>query len=188
MKVSLLIAAVLAILIPMAASATTLGWQMATTGGTTTYTYTLNSSESGDSIISLHVYAPISPLFVTSGSADRGWAFTVGTDSETGCADIYWAAPDPLTQGLPDHGTMSMWMNVPSWTTPVFDYALPDCLGNWGYETLLYQDWGVLVSFPSVAVPAGVTAPAVPEPATVAGMVMGVGLLCGTWRRRAAKP
>ena len=187
MKVTLLIAAVLAILIPMAASATTLGWQMATTGGTTTYTYTLTSSESRDSIISLHVYAPISPLLVTSGSAERGWTLTVGTDSETGCADVYWSAPDPLTQGLPNNGTMQMWMNVPSWTTPVLDYVLPECFGNWGYETFMYQG-GVLVSFPSVAVPAGVTAPAVPEPASLAGMVMGIGLLCGTWRRRAARP
>lgn len=186
MKVTLLIAAVLTILIPSAVSATTLDWEKATVGGTTTYTYNLEcSDEFGFAITSLHIYAPISPELISSGWNNRGWSFAVDPDTETGGADIYWYCLDPGTQALPENESMTLSMAAPSWTTTVTDFEIPGTFGNWGYETELFEGY-VLVSFPSVGVPCG-TAPAAPEPASLAGIVTGIGLLCGMRRRRAAK-
>ena len=72
---SVAVLTVLAVVAASAASATTLGCNISTVGNLTTYTYTLTSTEYGDYITSLHVYAPI-PLDVINGwTAPGNWLF-----------------------------------------------------------------------------------------------------------------
>jgi len=164
--------AVLAVFIASAATATSLGCLVNTSGNLTTYTYTLRSTELGDYIISLHLYAPLDPLYIKQNTGPSNWLFgaVIDPDPEVG-TDIYWAADNPDTDGLANGRSLTFTLTVPSTCQKNDTYIVPGCFGNWGYET---QNWAgdVVVSFPSVSVPESV-----PEPASLMAVIMGCGLM-----------
>lgn len=176
MKSRIVVALVLlAIMVASAASATTLGCLKTTTGNQTTYTYTLTSSEIGDYITSLHIYAPLSPGLIQDHSSLANWSFDaiVDPDPEVG-TDIYWCADDIELYGLSNGTVQQFSITVPSWTSIDNNHILPGCLGNWGYDTESWPGY-TLISFPSVSVPEGV-----PEPGSI--MILAVGC-CGLMAR-----
>lgn len=176
MKATLAVAAALAVLVPVGAFANSLGTEIVTTGGSTTYNYTLTSNEDFDYLTSLHVYSPIPISLITGGSSEGGWTFDVGIDDETGWTDIFWYAPDPESDALEPGGSIVCSLVVPSSTWPHTGYTIPGTQGNWGYETYFFAELGVWVDMPSVPVPMGV-ATAVPEPASIAALLLGIGCL-----------
>lgn len=183
MKTRIVIAlAVLAIMVASAASATTLGCTKATAGNQTTYTYTITSTEYGDLITAVHIYAPLDIGLILGNTKPAHWSFDalVDPDPEVG-ADIYWYVDE--TYAIANGGKGIFSLTVPSWTTTVNDHVVPGCFGNWGYETASWPG-DVLVAFPSIAVPAGAAA-AVPEPSSLLALCAGFcGILGGLRRKR----
>jgi len=170
---------ILAAIAASAASATTLTGSKSTDGALTTYTYSLASTEFGDYITSVHVYAPLAVGLIQGYTGPVNWSFDafMDPDPEVG-ADIYWYADDYDLHGIPNGGHATFALTVPSWTSTDNGYIIPGCFGNWGYET---QSWpgAVLVSFPCVPVPEGV-----PEPACLIALATGCVALAGLRRAR----
>lgn len=176
MKGFLLLAALLlAAGVATSAGATSLNWDVTSVGDSTIYTYILDSTETGDYITSLHVYAPCKPNIVKAWSASEGWSFDSADDPDTGGADFYWYANDPAVNALADGDTLQVSFTVPLTAEQVDDFIVPTYLGNWGYESSNYAEWGVLVSFPSVPVPGA--SPAVPEPSGILALGAGITLM-----------
>lgn len=171
---------VLAVMVASAASATTLGCVKSTAGNLTTYTYTLTSTEYDDLVTSLHIYAPLSPGLIQAYTMPAHWSYDVVIDPEPEVGtDIYWYADDADLYGITNGGRGTFTLTVPSWTSTDSDHIVPGCFGNWGYETASWPG-DILVSFPSVPVPAGV-----PEPTSLMVLAAGCGLLARLRRRRA---
>jgi hypothetical protein len=168
---------VLAATAASAASATTLTGSTNTDGALTTYTYSLASTESGDYITSVHVYAQLAVGLIQGYTGPANWSFDAFMDPEVG-ADIYWYADDYDLHGIPNGGHATFILTVPSWTTTNNSYVIPGCFGNWGYETLSWPG-AVLVSLPSVPVPEGA-----PEPACLVALATGCAALAGLRRAR----
>ena len=171
---------ILAIMAASAASATTLVGSKTTSGALTTYTYALSSTEYGDYITSVHVYAPLSVGLIAGNTGPVNWSFDafMDPDPEVG-TDIYWYADDYDLYGIPNAGHGVFSLTVPSWTSTDTNHIVPGCFGNWGYETASWPG-DVLVSFPSVPVPAG----AVPEPVSLMVVTVGCAAAAGLRRRR----
>jgi hypothetical protein len=169
---------VLAVMVVSAASATTLGGVKSTVGSLTTYTYTFTSTEFEDLVTSVHIYAPLSPELIRGHTMPAHWTYDViiDPDPEVG-TDIYWYADEEL-YAIPNGGKGTFTLTVPSWTSTDTGHIVPGCFGNWGYETASWPG-DVLVSFPSILVPAGV-----PEPASLIVLAAGCGLLARLRRRR----
>jgi|GEM_PF-1610628 len=169
----------LAVMVASAASATTLGCVKSTAGSLTTYTYTISSTEYEDSITSLHIYAPLSIGLIQGYSMPAHWSFDALVDPEPGVgADIYWYADDYELYGIPNLGHSAFSLTVPSWTSTDNSHIIPGTFGNWGYETANYLG-DILISFPSVAVPAGV-----PEPTSLIALAFGCSLMARLRRKR----
>ena len=173
--------ATLVVLVASAGMATTAGAIVETVGDSTTYTYTVTSSELNDLITSFHVYAPLHPSLVVGWEAENDWLFTVDADPEIDGADIYWSAPDPVEDGLAYGQTMHVSMTVPSTTSTDNNFIVPGFLGNWGYETYNYAGYGVFVSFPPVPVPVGQDP--FPEPASLVALAFGCAAFVARRRR-----
>lgn len=174
---------VLALLAASAASATSLACVKTIAGNQTTYTYTLTSTEmvdvqTPDSITSFHIYAPLAPRLIQAHTGPANWTFDAIVDPDPAVgADIYWYADEVHALAYGAHAAFAI--TVPSWTTTVTNHVVPECWGNWGYETASWPG-AVLVSFPSIAVPAGI-----PEPASLLTLAFGcTGLLAALRRRR----
>ena len=184
MKARLVVAlAVLAVVVASAASATSLTCAVNTVGNLTTYTYTLTSSEPGDYVTSLHLFALIDPELIMGNNGPSNWLFDAFIDPEPGVgADIYWYASDYDLFGIPNGAVTQFSLTVPSWTTTDTQHVVPGCFGNWGYEC---KNWpgAVIVSYPSIEVPCGTTTPAVPEPASATVLLLGLAALARKLRR-----
>lgn len=186
MKAGLIVAvAMLVVLTISAASATSLNCSVNTVGSLTTYTYTFTSTEAGDYVTSLHLYSLLNPSLIKANTAPTNWLFgsDVDPDPEVGL-DMYWYADNPDTHGIGNGSVKQFSLTVPSWTTKDTTHVVPGCFGNWGYEC---QSWpgAVIVAFPSVAVPKGVAAPAVPELSSLLVLVLGLAGFAGKLRRAA---
>lgn len=164
---------VLAILAASAASATTLGWTKVIAGNQTTYNYTLTSSEYGDFVTAVHIFAPLDPALILGHTGPANWDFDafIDPDPEFG-TDIYWYTDE--AHGIANGGRTSFSLSVPSWTSTKNDYIPPGYgySGNWGYETANWSG-SVLVSFPSVPVPQGAQAASTPEPTSLLALCVG---------------
>lgn len=173
MKTSILIAiTVLVMFATSAAMATTLDWMITPFGSNIIYTYTLNSTEYGDRITSLHLYAALSPSRIVSWTAPDGWLFDAVPDPDAG-RDIFWYVSDTSTEGLANLASMTVSLTVTSMSATESDYILPGCLSNWGYETANWLEWGVLID-PNGPVPVPVDTP---EPITLVSLLAGCGSL-----------
>ena len=165
-----------------AASATTLGCVKSSAGDLTTYTYTIRSTEYDDSITSVHIYAPLSLGLIKAYTMPAHWSFEAALDPEPGVgADIYWYAADYDLYGIPNLGSGVFSFTVPSWTSTDNSHIVPGTFGNWGYETASYPG-DVLISFPSVPVPAGV-----PEPTSLITLALGCSLMARLRRKRVSQ-
>ena len=174
--------AVLAIMVASAASATTLAGTQTADGGMTTYTYTLTSTELGDFITSLHVFAPLSVDLVRSYTAPENWSFSAEPYSDPAYGtDFCWYSDNPRLYGVGNNSSAVFSLTVPSSTCTDCSRALPGCFGNWGYET---RSWpgALLVSFPAVPVPEGV-----PEPTSLIALAFGCFLTANAHRRCAKR-
>lgn len=174
MKYILSVVFILASAFPSAAAITSTQWGISTNNDITTYTYKLTSGESGDWITAFHVYAPILPGDIVDFSAPTGWLFTAEPDSEEeGLADIYWKIEDGEDFGLGYGQKLEVSFSVPSTFSTMQDYKIPGFLGNWGFESYLWEGWGVTVMFPPVPVPYTTTT-AAPEPCSLAAVGFGI--------------
>lgn len=185
MKAGLVIMlAALVVIVASAASATSLTCNIVTAGNLTTYTYTLTSTEAGDYITSMHLYSFLDLSLIKGTTAPTNWGFDscIDPDPEVG-ADIYWYADNPDTHGIPNGTIKQFSLTVPSWTTTDTHHEVPGCYGNWGYEC---QSWpgAVIISYPSIAVPRGAAQAAVPEPASLTVLALGLGALARKLRRQ----
>ena len=171
--------ATLALVVASTASATSLTGIRTVNGGLTTYTYTLTSTESGDLIACLHIFAPLPASLIQSYTAPSNWSFSAALDSDPDYGtDLCWSANDPRLHGVGSNGTAVFSLTVPSSTATGSGRILPGCFGNWGYET---QSWpgALTISFPSVPVPEGV-----PEPTSLIALAFGCFAAVGAhWRR-----
>ncbi len=174
------VCAVSIVLIVSAACATSVSWNVVTSSLETTYTYTFLSTEYEDVITSFHIYAPVDPMAVFQPESSAGWNFDATIDEETGGADLCWSAPSAAA-GLAYGNSLQLSIAVPAYYGRVDDYILPGCLGNWGYVTRNYAQWGVLISIPPIPVPMGV--PSLPEPASAAVLVAGCAMAWPITRR-----
>ncbi|MEN6356421.1 MAG: hypothetical protein ABFD83_04975 [Armatimonadota bacterium] len=179
---------VAALLVAMFASGAigSIGCDVQSSGGNTTYTYSyLNTEESSDTITALHVYAPVDSTLITGWSADTGWSFSVEVDP-TGASDIYWYTSNPIVSGIDYGEILTASMTVPSaYTTKVDDYVLEDFpVGNWGYDS--FTSGGTLVMLGSVAVPSGSApeVPETPEPASIVALICGCAALVARRKMR----
>lgn len=163
-----------------AATATTLGCSKVIASNQTTYTYTITSTEYGDLITSVHIFAPLDPGLILGHTGPANWDFDVfiDPDPEVG-SDIYWYADE--VYGISNGGHAAFSLTVPSWTSTDNDHIVPGCFGNWGYETASWPG-AVLVAFPSVPVPAGVSS--VPEPTSLIALSSGCCALMAIIRRK----
>lgn len=160
---------VLVVVLASVAAASTIDYDVLVSGGITTYTYSVTSEETGDLITRFHVYAPV-PLELVSGwSVTDGWSFATGIDAETGDADVCWYADGQQTSGLADGETLTVVLTTNSSIPTLQGYSLPDCQGNWGYETQFWDGYGVWVLGPPVPVPQ-----LVPEPASLTALLTGI--------------
>lgn len=168
---------VLALLVASAASATSLSGLRTISGDLTTYTYTVSSTEVGDYITSVHIYAPLSTELIRGYTAPPHWSFHAATDPDPNVGtDISWYADDYDLYGIANLGSAVFTLTVPSWTNTETGHIVPGCFGNWGYET---QSWATLISFPSVPVPEGV-----PEPTSLITLMIGCVIATrARWRR-----
>ena len=183
MKAKIVAALVVFVVVAVSpAIATGLVGSKLTSAGLTTYTYTLTCTEYGDTITSLHVYAPLSLGLIQAHTSPANWSFDAVTDPdpEVG-ADIYWFADDYDTDGIPNGGRAAFTLSVPSWTTTDTAYVIPGCFGNWGFEVQSWPD-SVMVWFDSVPVPVGTMA-AAPEPGSFVALAVGCIALIGMRRR-----
>lgn len=171
--------AVLALMVASAASATSLTCLKTLNGDTTTYTYTLSSTEYGDYITSFHIYAPLATGLIQGYTAPAHWSFDAILDPEPDVGtDIYWFADDYDLYGIPNLSSRAFTLTVPSWTSTNDGHVVPGCWGNWGYETQSWPD-AILISFPSVPVPEGV-----PEPTSLIALTLGCLITARARRRR----
>lgn len=179
------ILAALVVVVASAASATSLTCNISTVGDLTTYTYTLTSGEAGDYITQVHLFAMLDLSLIAENSGPSNWQFDafVDPDPEVG-ADIYWYASDYDLHGIPNGAVKQFSLTVPSWTTTDTNHVIPGCFGNWGYECYSWQG-AVIVSYPSIAVPSGSAAPAVPEPGSLSVLAFGLTLIAHKLRRKA---
>lgn len=163
--------------------ATTVTCNIDTVGDLTTYTYTLTSMEAGDYISSFHVFALLDLSLIVGNTAPANWGFDAFIDPEPGVgADIYWYANSPL-DAIPNLGVRQFSLSVPSWTTVDTEHIVPGCFGNWGYECLSWPG-AVMVSYTTVPVPNSMANPAVPEPASIVGLLLGLGAVARKYRRK----
>ena len=72
-------------------------------------------------------------------------------------------------------------MTAPASSNTIYNYVVPDFLGNWGYETYQWAGFGVFVMMPSVPVPQGT-----PEP--VGALVLAAGCAFLTRRMKSVPP
>lgn len=174
MKSAILILAIAVVVsLASAATATTVGWNVTTSGNYLTYTYLLTSSEASDIITSFHIYAPTLPTLVLPNTAPVGWVFSSVVDDETGWADVSWTTTNTLTYGLSYGKTLQVSMKS-LYSNPRIDtYKVPGYLGNWGYESANYAGWGAFTMFPSVPVPSGTSLASVPEPGSLIALALG---------------
>lgn len=171
-RVLLALIAPMLVVLAAGASATTVTHAVATVGDTTTFTYTLTSGESSDFITSFHVYAPTDWALLSGWSITPGWEFAADLDAETGGADAYWYAVNPVQGGLAFGRVLQVVLTAPSTLRVKPDYVVPGYLGNWGFETLVWAGCGPFVMTGSVPVPEG-AAPAVPEPGSILVLAAG---------------
>lgn len=184
MKAKIVAALVVFVVVAVSpASATDLVGSKLTSGDLTTYTYTFTSTEYGDTITSVHIYAPLSVGLIQAHTGPANWSFDafMDPDPEVG-ADIYWYANNYDTGGIPNGGHATLTLTVPSWTTCQEDFVVPGCFANWGFELQSWPD-SVMVWFDSVPVPVGTMAGA-PEPGSFAALAVGCIAAIGMRRRR----
>jgi hypothetical protein len=154
-----------------------------TDGSSTTYTYLFTSGEAFDEITSFHVYTPFDFGLITDWTTDRDWIFTAGPDPDLpGGTDIYWSAPDPDMYGLPYGEYLTVSITTLSVYPTSYDYQIPGLLGNWGYDTAMFQGW-VTVMISSVPVPMPMPT-AAPEPLGLAVLAAGCAMLLRFARRK----
>jgi len=145
--------AALVLLAAVAAGASSVDYSVFSDGILTTYNYALTSDEAADSITSFHVYAPIVHTLINGWSDTSGWEFATDIDPETEGADIYWYASDIDADSLAYGDVLHVTMTAPASSNTIYNYVVPDFLGNWGYETYQWAGFGVFVMMPSVPVP-----------------------------------
>jgi hypothetical protein len=180
------IVAALIVLVLMAVSSVSaqeLAGSWLTSGDQKTYTYAFTNTWYGDTITSIHIYAPLSVGLILGSTGPADWSFgaVMDPDPEVG-ADIYWYANNYDTGGIPENGQATFTLTVPSWTGNDDSFIVPGCFANWGFELQSWPD-SVMVWFDSVPVPVGTTAGA-PEPASLAALAVGCIALLGLRRRR----
>jgi len=183
MKAKILAALFVFVIVASPAFATDVVGTHWTDGNLTTYRYVLTSTEFGDSVTSLHVYAPLAVGLIAGHTAPANWSFdaVMDPDPEVG-ADIYWYADNYDTGGIANGHQAIFTFQVPSWTTCVSNYVIPGCFGNWGFEVASWPD-SVMVWYTSTPVPCGQMS-AAPEPGTLASIAAGCLALVGLRRRR----
>lgn len=159
-----------------APSATYVDWLSFDSAGYTTYTYMLFSSDTEDTITKFHVFAPFDYKLIQEWSADEGWDFEAKADPQTGAADLCWYSATGLSAG----GMLMVTLTTPSSILTNEEYKLPECEGNWGFETLAYQGSAPIMTS-SIGVPQSEFA--TPEPGSVIALISGVAALIG-YRKR----
>lgn len=179
---ALLIAVLVVIALPAAqADETDVGWDYATVGDSTIYTYILMSGSAEDIVTSFHVYAPCDYRLITDWSADAGWGFEALRDEETGGTDLNWYCPIGVADGLSAGGMLTVSVTTSSSVPTNEEYVLPGCLGNWGYEVAGWAG-SVAIMPSSVAVPQSIVS--TPEPSTLAALGSGLMAVMALRRKR----
>lgn len=182
MKISfVLFLAVLAMFVTSTAMATNVGWNVLSNSNSTQYTYTFTSTEVNDFVNVFHVFAPLNPELITEWGADREWLFGYDTTAAEGVWDFFWFALDSSNE-LPKGSTMSVGFTVPAGLTQLDSCKLPGYLGNWGYETRNFADYGITYGATSVGVPSSSPLANTPEPMSI--FALGAGLIGMALKRR----
>lgn len=177
MKLVGIIAIVLAMSVASAAMAATVTCTINNLGNINQYNYTLASKEAGDYLTCFHIYSPASVSSILSGWADTGWEYGIDFDPYTGGSDIYWYMPAETGRGLEYNQTLTVHITTSANVPTINNFIVPDYMGNWGYDSEMWSEYGTVVMDTSVAVP-NISVPAqIPEPTSLLALGLGCALL-----------